>query len=88
MLWFSPFENNPGEGASVPETVILAAVMFSAHETPRACSESAASHRASILRGRWDSRGPPPHQDWLCSARTGQIIVTLTGSNVCFGLPF
>lgn len=64
----------PGKRASVAETVVLATVVLSAHETSRASSEPAASHRASKLRGCWDSRGPPPYQDRLCSARTGQTI--------------
>lgn len=48
--------------------------MFSANQTPREGFESAASHCASRLRGRWDSRGPTPRQARLCSARTGAQI--------------
>lgn len=62
----------PGARAAVPEAVIVAAVLFSAHQTAGARLESAASHGASDLGGRRDRRGPPAHQDRLCSARAGQ----------------
>lgn len=62
----------PGARASVPEAVVVAAVLFSAHQTARTSLESAASHGASDLRGRRNCRGAPAHQDWLCSPRAGQ----------------
>lgn len=46
---------NPGERASIPETVILAAVVLSANKAPGACSQPAAPHCASKPRGCWDS---------------------------------
>uniref|UniRef100_A0A672HS02 IMD domain-containing protein n=1 Tax=Salarias fasciatus TaxID=181472 RepID=A0A672HS02_SALFA len=57
-----------GERAAVPETLLVAAVVLSAHQAAGARAQPAASHCASGLGRRRDRRGPPPHQTRLGSA--------------------